>query len=65
MLHDLVQAKTGPIKPELWKEALQETKKDVQAHPVDFRKKTKAEKLEYISNVMSVYIIMCKLHIRG
>lgn len=58
MLKQMVTAKTGYISDKLWYEALTVAKADVQAHRKDFNSKSKSEQLEYVSNVMAVYIIM-------
>jgi hypothetical protein len=61
-LYNLVKAKTGYISQEQWKEALSVAKKDVQAHKAignwEFDTWSKEKQLEYVSNVMAVYIIM-------
>jgi hypothetical protein len=63
-LYNLVSAKVGYISPQKWKEALTETKRDIKANRAisagtwEFDTWSKDKQLEYVSNVMAVYIIM-------
>jgi hypothetical protein len=63
-LYSLVSAKVGYISPELWLEALTEAKRDIKANRAisagtwEFDTWSKDKQLEYVSNVMAVYIIM-------
>ena len=59
-LRQMVVDKTGYIPDELYSEALQVAKADVKAHPIDFSKKSKTEKLEYVAYTMAIYIILIK-----
>lgn len=52
-LYNLVTAKTGYISDKLWHEALQQAK----THKQEYINMSKAEQLEYISNLMAVWII--------
>jgi hypothetical protein len=64
MLKEMVQAKTGYISDKLWHEALTEAKRDIKANRAisagtwEFDTWSKGKQLEYVSNVMAVYIIM-------
>jgi hypothetical protein len=63
-LYNLVSAKVGYISPQKWKEALTEAKRDIKANRAisagtwEFDTWSKDKQLEYVSNVMAVYIIM-------
>jgi hypothetical protein len=63
-LYNLVSAKVGYISPQMWKEAILEAKRDIQrnreasAGTWEFDTWSKEKQLEYVSNVMAVYIIM-------
>jgi hypothetical protein len=63
-LYNLVSAKVGYISPQKWKEALTEAKRDIKANRAisagtwEFDAWSKDKQLEYVSNVMAVYIIM-------
>jgi hypothetical protein len=63
-LYNLVSAKVGYISPQKWKEALTEAKRDIKANRAisagtwEFDTWSKEKQLEYVSNVMAVYIIM-------
>jgi hypothetical protein len=63
-LYNLVSAKVGYISPQKWKEALTEAKRDIKANRAisagtwEFDTWSKGKQLEYVSNVMAVYIIM-------
>ena len=63
-LYNLVSAKVGYIPPQKWKEALTEAKRDIKANRAisagtwEFDTWSKGKQLEYVSNVMAVYIIM-------
>lgn len=64
-LYEMVKAKTGYISDKLWQEALTEAKRDIQRNRAvvqpkawEFDTWSKGKQLEYISNVMAVYIIM-------
>jgi hypothetical protein len=64
MLKEMVQAKTGYISDKLWHEALTEAKRDIKANRAisegtwEFDTWSKEKKLEYVCNIMAVYIIM-------
>jgi hypothetical protein len=64
MLSQMVQAKTGYISDKLWHEVLTEAKRDIKANRAisegtwEFDTWSKEKQLEYVSNVMAVYIIM-------
>jgi hypothetical protein len=63
-LYNLVSAKVGYISPQKWKEAILEARRDIQRNREaskgtwEFDTWDKNKKLEYVSNVMAVYIIM-------
>ena len=63
-LYSLVSAKVGYISPQMWHEALTEAKRDIKANRAisagtwEFDTWSKSKQLEYVSNVMAVYIIM-------
>jgi hypothetical protein len=63
-LYNLVSAKVGYISPQKWQEALTEAKRDIKANRAisagtwGFDTWSKDKQLEYVSNVMAVYIIM-------
>ena len=64
-LYNLVSAKVGYISPQMWHEALAEAKRDIQRNRAVVQPKawgfdtwSKDKQLEYVSNVMAVYIIM-------
>jgi hypothetical protein len=63
-LYTLVSAKVGYISPEMWHEALSEAKRDIKANRAiaqgtwELDTWSKDKQLEYVSNVMAVYIIM-------
>jgi hypothetical protein len=57
-LYEMVKAKVGYVGDNLYREALQVAKADVQAHRKDFDSKSKDEQLEYVAYTMAVYIIM-------
>jgi len=65
-LYSLVSAKVGYISPQMWHEALTEAKRDIKANRAisagtwEFDTWSKDKQLEYVSNVMAVYIIMSK-----
>ena len=60
----MVHAKVGYISPQMWHEALTEARRDIKANRAitqgkwEFDTWSKAKQLEYVSNVMAVYIIM-------
>jgi hypothetical protein len=53
MLKEMVKAKTGYITKEQWKEALQVAK----SRKAEYQHLTEAEQLEYIANIMAVWVI--------
>ena len=63
-LYNLVSAKGGYISDKLYHEALTEAKRDIKANRAmaegtwEFDTWSKEKQLEYVSNVMAVYIIM-------
>jgi hypothetical protein len=63
-LYNLVSAKVGYISPQKWKEAILEARRDIKANRAisagtwEFDTWSKDKQLEYVSNVMAVYIIM-------
>jgi hypothetical protein len=63
-LYTLVSAKVGYISPQKWQEALTEARRDIKANRAisagtwEFDTWSKDKQLEYVSNVMAVYIIM-------
>jgi hypothetical protein len=63
-LYNLVSAKVGYISPQKWQEALTEAKRDIKANRAiaagtwELDTWSKEKQLEYVSNVMAVYIIM-------
>jgi hypothetical protein len=63
-LYNLVSAKVGYISPQMWHEALTEATRDIKANRAiaqgtwEFDTWSKEKQLEYVSNVMAVYIIM-------
>lgn len=58
VLRKMVQEKTGYIPDKHYREALKVARDDIRAHPVDFNRKNKVEQLEYVSNIMAVYIVL-------
>jgi hypothetical protein len=53
MLKEMVTAKTGYITKEQWKEALKVAK----SRKAEYQHLTEAEQLEYIANIMAVWVI--------
>jgi hypothetical protein len=53
MLKEMVQAKTGYISSEQWKEALEVAK----SRKAEYQHLSETEQLEYIANIMAVWII--------
>jgi hypothetical protein len=53
MLKEMVKAKTGYITKEQWKEALKVAK----SRKAEYQHLTEAEQLEYIANIMAVWVI--------
>jgi hypothetical protein len=53
MLKEMVKAKTGYITKEQWKEAIKVAK----SRKAEYQHLTEAEQLEYIANIMAVWVI--------
>jgi hypothetical protein len=53
MLKEMVTAKTGYITKEQWEEALKVAK----SRKAEYQHLTEAEQLEYIANIMAVWVI--------
>jgi hypothetical protein len=53
MLKEMVQAKTGYISSEQWRKALEAAK----GRKAEYQHPREAEQLEYIANIMAVYVI--------
>ena len=63
-LREAITAKTKcDVTDELYHEALEAAKVEIQEHQENFKRKSKAERLEYVEYKMAVYCIMVILRI--